>query len=500
MKLILSALSLSLLCLSCTNTTHLAKNIATQEEQSKEIMATSNIPSTSPRNIIMVIGDGMGPAYTSAYRYFIDNPKTDKIEDTVFDRHFIGSSSTYPAPISGYITDSAASATALATGIKSYNNAISVDVNKKPVETVLEWAKIQGKKTGVVVTSQINHATPASYLAHNEHRRNYNDIADSYIDDGIKADLYLGGGWKYFIREDRNLVDEFKQAGFHYIDNYQGLTNLPQNKPVLGLFADTGLPWALDDTNKHRLSTMTKAGINHLENLQTYDNSPDNGFFMLVEGSQVDWGGHARDIAAAMTEMDDLANTINYLEAYALENPDTLVIITADHSTGGLALGKTTDYTHGKIKSDYLWNPQFIRKMNMSAQAIAKKVLSDELSHNDINKLLTFDITPEEYISLTNAKVEGKLAVMNYNQLPASERTLSYPPRDYSLILTSIKHIIDDRTNTGWGSISDSASHNSVDVQVFSFGPQSEIFKGFQDNTDIAKKIFMLLGKQESNK
>ena len=193
----------------------------------------------------MVIGDGMGPAYTSAYRYFSDDPNTKEVEETVFDRHLKGSSSTYPAAISGVVTDSAASPTALGTGVKSYNGAIGVDVNKKAVQTVLEWAKLQGKKTGVVVTSQINHATPASYLTHNESRKNYNAIADSYIDDGIKADIYLGGGSQYFIRDDRNLVEEFKQAGFHYLDSYQGLTNLPKAKPVLGLFADVGLPWAL---------------------------------------------------------------------------------------------------------------------------------------------------------------------------------------------------------------------------------------------------------------
>ena len=133
----------------------------------------------------MVVGDGMGPAYTTAYRYFSDNPETDLIEETVFDRHLVGMASTYPARVSGYVTDSAAAATALATGVKSYNGAIGLDVNKKSVESVLEWAKKQGKKTGVVVTSQVNHATPASYLAHNESRRNYNAIADSYIHKAI---------------------------------------------------------------------------------------------------------------------------------------------------------------------------------------------------------------------------------------------------------------------------------------------------------------------------
>ena len=485
MKYFLPALALSLLSVSCANTVPVDKDDITQKTT-----RTHTMPSSLPKNIIMIIGDGMGPAYTTAYRYFSDNPNTEIIEETVFDRYLVGSSSTYPARVSGYITDSAASATALSTGVKSYNNAVGVDVNKKEVQTVLEWAKLQGKKTGVVVTSQINHATPASYLAHNEHRYNYNAIADSYIDDGIKADLYLGGGWKYFIRDDRNLVNEFKQAGFHYINNYDGLNHLPSEKPVLGLFANVGLPWALDDVTSHKLTTMTKAALSKLENTQ--------GFFLLVEGSKVDWAGHSNDIAAAMAEMEDLAKTVEYIETYVDSHPDTLVVMTADHSTGGLVLGRKTGYLNKEIKSKYIWQPQIIRKMNMSPESISNKIAQEVLSINEVSKLLTFDITSEEYLLLSDSKIKGKQEEDAYNQRQPSARNLKYPPRANSLILKSIKNIIDKRTNTGWGSDSSSASHNPVDVQVFSFGAKSEMFRGFQDNTDIANKIFTLLGKQEN--
>jgi len=477
MKHLLPLLLLSFSTVSCVNTLAPKQEMVSQQD-------------TEPKNIIMIIGDGMGPAYTTAYRYFSDNPNTTTIEKTVFDRHLVGSSSTYPARVSGYITDSAASATALATGVKSYNNAVGLDVNKKEVQTVLEWAKLQGKKTGVVVTSQINHATPAAYLAHNEHRYNYNEIADSYIDDGIKADVYLGGGWKYFIRDDRNLVTEFTKEGFHYLDDFNELNNLPTNKPVLGLFANSGLPWAIDTVNDHKLTKMTKAAVKNLENPQ--------GFFLLVEASKIDWAGHSNDIAAAMAEMNDLAKTVEYLESYAAKNPNTLVVMTADHSTGGLALGKMTGYSDKEVKSKYLWQPNILRKMNLSPEAISKKIALETLNIDEISSLLTFDITAEEHNLLANAKVEGRLAADNYNKMPASKRTMKYPPRINSMLLKSLKKIIDKRTNTGWGSISDSASHNPIDVQVFSFGAQSEVFRGFQDNTDIAKKIFTLLGKKSS--
>ena len=481
MKLLLPVLALSLLTVSCVNAVS-SKDEATNQEvivtkQTAQLSTLpSTLPSSLPRNIIMVIGDGMGPAYTTAYRYFKDDPTTEMVEETVFDRHLKGLSSTYPASISGVVTDSAASATALATGVKSYNGAIGVDVNKKAVQTVLEWAKLQGKKTGVVVTSQINHATPAAYLAHNESRKHYNEIADSYIDDGIKADLYFGGGWKYFIREDRNLVDEFKQAGFHYIDNYQGLTSLPNNKPVLGLFANVGLPWALDDTNKHRLSAMTKSAVHHLNNLQAHDDAPDNGFFMLIEASQIDWAGHGNDISDAMAEMDDLAKTVEYLEHFVDHNPDTLVIITADHSTGGFTLA---------AKGKYEWHAKALTTMQHSVNYIAKKLASDDITTTNTKTLFNFELNQSELDLLIKAKETPPL---NNNKNIYQDKKTSTAER---ALLKKVKQIIDIRTNSGWTS----GGHTAVDVPVYAFGKQSELFNGSQDNTDIAKKIFTLLDK-----
>jgi len=445
-------------------------------------------PTKQIKNIIMVVADGMGPAYTSAYRYYNDDPNTPTIEQTVFDRHLVGSASTYPAPISGYITDSAAAATALATGVKTYNDAIGVDVNKKPVETVLEWAKLQGKKTGIVVTSQIIHATPASYLAHNESRRNYNAIADSYIDNGVKADVYLGGGWKYFIRKDRNLVDEFKANGFHYVDDYNSLNTIPENTPVFGLFGKKGLPWALDDKDSNRLSTMTKAALPLLEN--------DNGYFMLIEASQIDWGGHGRDIAAAMAEVDDLAKTLEYLESYVVKNPNTLVVVTADHSTGGLSIGRKTAKLDKSIRSSYLWQPQILRTMKNSPESIAKKLTNELLTIEQASELLNFKLTEPELTLLKAAKLKGKEIIKQFNLLSKAEKKGKWAPAKHDALLTAIKKIIDVRTNTGWGSISDSGTHTGIDVPVFAFGKQKQLFAGSIDNTDIAKNIFKLLGKK----
>ncbi|MBA6355710.1 MULTISPECIES: alkaline phosphatase [unclassified Colwellia] len=467
MKKLLSAVSIILALTACQTIDNDSTAMLLNTETAK------NTP--SPKNIIMVIADGMGPAYTTSYRYFNDDPTTDIVEETVFDRLLVGSASTYPASVSGVVTDSAAGATALATGYKTYNGAIALDVNKNSVETVLEFARKQGKKTGIVVTSQINHATPAGYLTHNESRNNYNAIADSYIDNGIKADVYFGGGWKYFIREDRNLIEEFKASGFQYIDNYNALNTLKADMPVIGLFDDTGLPSALDDSDPYRLSAMTKVAIKQLEN--------SKGYFMLVEASQVDWAGHSNDIATAMAEMSDLAQTMEYLEEYVKQNPDTLVILTADHSTGGLTVG---------ARGKYEWHPEVLRTMKSSPSTIAKQLANSQITQQELSKLLNFDVTNNEVEQIEAAKIFAVEEIATYKSLDEQEKLKTKEPTMNNIISSAIKNIIDIRTNTGWTS----GGHTAIDVPLHTLGKSSEVLKGKVDNTDVAKQIFLLLGKK----
>ncbi|GAB2698457.1 alkaline phosphatase [Aliiglaciecola aliphaticivorans] len=408
-----------------------------------------------PKNVIMVVGDGMGPAYTTAYRYFADKKTSPEIESTVFDRHLVGMASTYPARVSGYVTDSAAGATALSAGVKSYNGAIAVDENKQSVKTVLEQARINGLKTGVAVTSQINHATPAAFSAHNESRRNYNAIADSYFDDKVNdqfaLDVMLGGGWKYFIRDDRNIVDEFKAAGYQYVDDLAQLSKLKPG-PVIGLFGDEGMPWALDMPGKQRLPVLVETAVKQLTN--------DKGYFLLVEGSQVDWAGHANDIAAAMAEMHDLALTLEWLEQYVQENPDTLVVVTADHSTGGFSIA---------ANGDYQWDPEPLKNLTQSLTTLAKLMTSSDSPLTLAQTTLGFELTETEKSLLQSVDMNNQKAL--YVQL---------------------KKLLDIRSNSGWTS----SGHTAVDVQIFAMGAGKERFVGHMDNTEIPKIIFELMQSQ----
>ena len=417
--------------------------------------ATKN---TAPVNIIMVVSDGMGPAYTTAYRNFVDDTNTPEIESVVFDDILLGNASTYPASVSGYVTDSAAAATALASGVKSYNGAIGVDVNKQPVQSVMAYAKANGMRTGLAVTSQIVHATPAAYIAHDESRKNYNAIAEDFYDERVNgefvADVMLGGGTQYFERDDRDILAQFIDAGYEYADSYNRLASVPRGSNVIGLFAPKALPAVLDDKRKNRLQYLTQNAIKHLEN--------DNGFFLLVEASQVDWAGHANDIASAMAEMHDLAQTMEYLKAYVQDNPDTLVVLTADHSTGGLTIG---------ARGDYSWHPEYLKNVEASLGTIANNMVGQDDLAEYVSSQLGFSLTSEEIDALNTVA----------NQ-------------DESARYAALKTLMDNRTNTGWTT----SGHTGVDVEVFAFGAGSQAFLGQLDNTDIAKSIFGFINQRPS--
>ncbi len=406
---------------------------------------TSKTPAV-PKNIIIMVGDGMGPAYTSAYRYYRDNPDTQEIEQTVFDRLLVGNASTYPARESGYVTDSAAAATALATGVKTYNGAISVDLEKQPIPTLMQQAKKAGMAIGVAVTSQVNHATPAAFLVHNESRRNYEAIAQDYLT--TDADVILGGGQRYFPA---SLVEQFQQRGYQYLTEFDQLETIQPGK-VLGLFADVQLPWAINEPDSNHLSKLTQVALQQLS-------QHPQGFVLLVEGSLIDWAGHNNDIATAMMEMHEFANAIEVVEQYVRQHSDTLMVVTADHSTGGMTIAANDSYE---------WHPKYLKNITASPQDIAANSLASNQWQTELTAQLGFDINQQEMQQLDRARMQGE-----------------------AVLETAIKQLIDIRTNTGWTT----GGHTGVDVQVFANGPAAKLFSGYQDNTDIANKIISLLPK-----
>ena len=431
------------------------------------LLCTSANATDKPNtNIIFLVGDGMGAAYTTAYRLYQDDPATAEVDRTVFDEMLVGAASTYPDDHT-LVTDSAASATALACGVKTFNGAIGVDSQHRPVDSMLDKAKQMGYLTGIAVTSQVNHATPAAFVAHADSRQSYDKIADQYLDLRIngkpKVDLILGGGLDYFIRKDRNLIREFRNLGYSYESNIKNLSKIKQ-LPAIGLFASMGMDPALESSNPLRLSQMTERALQLFQD-ETKSSRP-KPFFLLLEASQIDWCGHANDIACAMGEMHDMAVTMNVIKQFIDKNPNTIFVATADHSTGGLSLG---------VRGQYQWNAKVFKNIKATAPQIARQLLANKSNWRSVWQNLT-------QIKLVDD--EQKILDSFINQADENAGDINI-----SQITTQVLTYIDKYTATGWTT----KGHTGEDVQVFSYGKDKQNFAGAMDNTDIAKKLMRYL-------
>jgi alkaline phosphatase len=296
-----------------------------------------------PRNIIFMIGDGMGLSQISA-GMFANGNQLQLERFPVVGLH-------KPYASNKLITDSAAGATAFSCGVKTYNGAIGVDPNKKPVKTILEEAEEQGRATGLVATSTIVHATPASFIAHQPQRKMYEEIAADFLKTDI--DLFIGGGKKYFDRrekDDRNLSEELRQKGYlvsSYFEEDITELNPKSNKGLVYFTADDDpLPVA---SGRDYLPPASKLSVDYL------DTRSPAGFFLMIEGSQIDWGGHANNTDYIISEMLDFDKAIAEVMDFAEKDGQTLVLITADHETGGFAIDQTSTMENivGKFTSDY---------------------------------------------------------------------------------------------------------------------------------------------------
>ena len=277
----------------------------------------------APKNIILLIGDGMGVTQISSLYAF-----EDKIAS--FDRFkhigFIKTSSS-----SHRITDSAAGATAFASGVKTYNAAIGVDKDTVSVETIIEILSKENWKTGLVATSSITHATPASFYAHVAHRNMEEEIAKQLVSANI--DIFIGGGSKFFnTRSDSlNYLDHFSKSG--YVVN----TQIGEN-----MWEETYSEKEAHLLSENAMMKMSEGRGNFLKMASNYTinklNKSDQRFFLMIEASQIDWGGHANDHEYIIEEMKDFDDTINAILDFAQKDGETLVIVTADHETGGYAL------------------------------------------------------------------------------------------------------------------------------------------------------------------
>lgn len=315
---------------------------------------------TGVKNIILLIGDGMGPAqfglletYARRAPNSVYGDRPTAVSQLMQQGKTLLSDT---GPHNALVVDSACSATQLAIGEAAGSEMIGLNARGDRVETVLQQAKRLGKATGLVSDTRITHASPASFAAHQTHRRFENEIATDLLHSGV--DVMLSGGLRYFLPQDsalisaeqqqnilaaglslqskrtdsRNLLTEAEQQGYQLAFNREQLQTV-DTFPVLGLFASSALPDALLEKSQPQrtqpsLTDMTEAALNLLS-------QNEQGFFLMVEGGQIDWAGHNNDAGGLLHELLRFDEAIQVVVNWAEKRSDTLVILTADHETGG---------------------------------------------------------------------------------------------------------------------------------------------------------------------
>ncbi len=347
-RVLITTFFLSLLC-SCKT----QKPTTEEPIYPREVLGSIVPEKKVAKNVIFLIGDGMGMGQISAGTYANGN-KSNLEKLPVVGLH-------KPHASSHLITDSAAAATSFACGVKTFNRAIGVDKDSIPVETILEEAESKNYKTGLVATSTIVHATPASFIAHSPNRKAYEDIATYFLKTDI--DYFAGGGKKYFDRreDERNLIEELKDKGYVIEDHLSELSEVMmklESANKFGYFSSNEDPLPVYQGRDY-LEKASLAGINFLS--RKAKSNGEAGFFIMIESSQIDWGGHANNSDWIIEEFKEFNSVIGKVLAWAEEDGETLVVITADHETGGYTIhhdstqdNLITNFTSTKHTGDFI--------------------------------------------------------------------------------------------------------------------------------------------------
>lgn len=488
-------------------------------------IATSALAKT-PKYVFFFLGDGMASSQiqaTEAYLTTLNGGSAENAEDLLDQNNRLnmtqmpvaGMQTTYDS--FALMTDSASSATAFASGIKTKSAVIGMD-NTMTIsyKSIAQLAHERGMKVGIISSVPLNHATPAAYYASVPSRGLTNEIATQMVQTGYE---FFGGGGLLTPSDPNNIWDMLDAAGYEVRNDRDAIMELkdnPMDKVVCinpWLQDSAAMPYAIDrpDTNLS-LAEMTEVGIAVLQGTKQGKGKGKatgtiNPFFLMVEGGKIDWACHANDAMAAIGDMLDFDNAVGAaLEFYKKYPNDTLIVVTGDHETGGMAVGHAT--TAYRAYYDRLLG-QKNSFQYFGANQWAEHKLANKSSLCDGNRLAigntietagmvglmknSFGIQWNELNAYQKEKLEDayEISMCGANQNSVAKNRLLYG--GYEPIVVTLTHILNEQASIGWTSY----SHTGVPVPVFAQGKDAERFAGFYDNTDIAKKLAQIIGVRE---
>jgi len=448
------------------------------------LVAASPASADAPRNLILMIPDGMGPAAVTLARSYWG--------ELVMDQILVGSASV--SSTNYRIPDSGAAATAIATGVNTLNRAIAVDDEGQPLLTLIESAEKNGLRTGLVVSSPIQHATPAAFTAHVDHRDKYRQIASQQLELGV--DLLLGGGARYLAAgpvTDEDIADndlatamplpdqpdilwypdlyqKAKEAGYQLITTRAELAQA--QLPVLGVFASNWLTATLDRlhvdaADEPDLAEMTRFALDRLADA-------DQGFVLLIEGSSIDSAGHYYDPGWLVHDIREFDRALSVALNFARQREDTLLVAMADHETGGLTLGRMLrEEQIGEKNYSRDWDLDILREQKATVMGMLTLI-----ENGDDPVDVFVEKTGIETIYLSQKKSLLTIPTMDLEDEDIEEDAMRV-----------IGAILSSHVKVGWST----RFHTAVDVGVYAFGPGAERFAGHHPNWQIGRMLAELM-------
>ena len=453
------------------------------------LLLTGMVYAQQAKYVFYFIGDGMGVNQVNGTEmYLAEQEGRIGVTPLLFTTFPVASvATTFSATNS--VTDSSAAGTALATGAKTYNGAIGVDDQKNVLQTVAEKARKAGKRVGVTTSVSVDHATPAAFYAHQPNRSMYYEIALDLPKAGF--DFYAGGGFlkphtTFDKKEAPSIFPIMEEAGYTIargLDEYQDKAAAAKKMVLIqkeGARPDC-LPYAIDRKEGDlTLAQITESAIGFLTK------EKNKGFFLMVEGGKIDWACHGNDPATAFEEVIDMDNAIKVAYEFYKKHPkETLIVVSADHETGGLGLG-TTKYelalkalTHQKQSQDEL------------SRAITDlRKIRKAINWNEVKELLAEKMGFWKELPLTWE--QEKMLRDEYEESFVKKHVVfeeSLYARTEPLAVAA-KRVMSQIAMVGWTS----PNHTAGYVPVYAIGAGSQLFMGKMDNTEIPQRIAKAAG------
>lgn len=452
------------------------------EKEIEKIVTATPEPATKPRSIILLIGDGMGINQVRlADIYAREVLGTELVVNTIRTR---GTNTTYSAD--SEVTDSAAAASAIYSGYKFNGRSLNVLPDGKKAFTIAQAAKKAGKSVGAISTTRITHATPAALFAHTPNRDEENLIAEQLVEFAPK--VALGGGRRHFIpqsqegskrNDDRNFIEEMKAKGYVYVsvaDELKAIDSATTDK-LLGLFSASHMAYEIDRINAPELGSQPSLSEMTEVALKILAKNP-NGFLLMVEGGRIDHACHAHDAKAMIDDMLAFDEAIRVALDYQKAHPDVLVIVTGDHETGGMGLG---------IGTEYLTNISVLQSIKISLEYLDGQIKKEPAKAEElVEASFGFELTDDEKERLFRHDPESALDAVDDPYVQANPDVPTYIFSWAHLVLSNIES---EQARVGWTSY----AHTAQPIITYAVGPGEEMFSGFFDNTDIAKRMAKLL-------